>query len=151
MDSSPDRTLGPALPLHVERHPIALLDTPGSARSILPVIWSDNVREYYARPEGADVLVVGTQEPMPALSDFDRFDESVPTDEAAELVGRLARRLPSVAELGLRPGYASLYDVSADSLPVVGRVPGIDGLIVSAGSSGTGFKLAPELGDQVAR
>lgn len=143
--------LGVSLPLHVERHPIALLDAPASARSILPVIWSDNVHAYYARPEGADVLVIGTQEPMPPLPSFEPFDEAVPTDEAAELVGRLARRLSSIAELGLRPGYASIYDVSADSLPVVGHVPGIDGLVVSAGSSGTGFKLAPELGDQVAR
>jgi sarcosine oxidase subunit beta len=143
--------LGVSLPLHVERHPIALLDAPAQARSLMPVIWSDNRHAYYARPEGSDVIVVGTQEPMPALPSFDRYDEGVSTDEAAELVGRLARRVPSMAELGLRPGYASVYDVSADSLPIVGAVPGIAGLFVSAGSSGTGFKLAPELGDQIAR
>ncbi|WP_281060852.1 FAD-dependent oxidoreductase [Mesorhizobium sp. M7A.F.Ca.US.006.01.1.1] len=56
-----------------------------------------------------------------------------------------------MAELGIRPGYAGLYDMSPDDLPVIGAMPGVEGLVVSAGSSGHGFKTGPAVGEAVAR
>jgi glycine/D-amino acid oxidase-like deaminating enzyme len=55
-----------------------------------------------------------------------------------------------MASLGIRPGYAGLYDMSPDDLPVIGRMPGIEGLVVSAGSSGHGFKTGPAVGEAIA-
>jgi glycine/D-amino acid oxidase-like deaminating enzyme len=45
-------------------------------------------------------------------------------------------------------GWASLYDVSPDWMPVIGEIA--PGVFVDAGSSGHGFKLAPALGADVA-
>jgi sarcosine oxidase subunit beta len=56
-----------------------------------------------------------------------------------------------MANLGVRRGYAGLYDMSPDDLPVIGPVPGIDNLYVISGSSGHGFKLGPAVGEAVAQ
>ena len=47
-------------------------------------------------------------------------------------------------------GHAGIYDVSPDARAVLGKVPGIDGLYVAAGFSGTGFKTAPAVGAAMA-
>jgi sarcosine oxidase, subunit beta len=47
-------------------------------------------------------------------------------------------------------GHAGIYDVSPDSRAVLGRVPGVEGLFVAAGFSGTGFKTAPAVGAAMA-
>ncbi|RUY10360.1 FAD-dependent oxidoreductase, partial [Mesorhizobium sp. M7A.F.Ca.US.005.03.2.1] len=62
-----------------------------------------------------------------------------------------ASRVPAMAELGIRPGCAGLYDMSPDDLPVIGAMPDVEGLVVSAGSSGHGFKTGPAVGEAVAR
>jgi glycine/D-amino acid oxidase-like deaminating enzyme len=52
--------------------------------------------------------------------------------------------------VAVRGGYASLYDVSPDWQPILGEVPGIEGLFVAAGFSGHGFKLSPAVGEAMA-
>jgi sarcosine oxidase subunit beta len=47
-------------------------------------------------------------------------------------------------------GHAGIYDVSPDSRAVLGKVPGVDGLFVAAGFSGTGFKTSPAVGAAMA-
>ena len=42
-------------------------------------------------------------------------------------------------------------DISADWNPVVGSVPGHEGLYVAVGFSGHGFKLAPTIGEALAQ
>ena len=47
-------------------------------------------------------------------------------------------------------GYTSIYDCTPDLMPLLGRVPGLDGLSVAVGFSGHGFKIAPAVGDLLA-
>lgn len=81
----------------------------------------------------------------------DDYMEGVEESESVEILETFATRVPAMAELGIRPGYAGLYDMSPDDLPVIGAMPGVDGLFVSAGSSGHGFKTGPAVGEAVAR
>jgi glycine/D-amino acid oxidase-like deaminating enzyme len=46
-------------------------------------------------------------------------------------------------------GYASLYDVTPDWHPILGRVDGIDGFLNCVGWSGHGFKLGPAVGELI--
>jgi len=39
-----------------------------------------------------------------------------------------------------------IYDMSPDSRPILGEVPGLSGLYVCAGFSGMGFKISPAIG-----
>lgn len=59
-------------------------------------------------------------------------------------------RCPEIAELGLRSGYACMYDMRSDDLPIIDQVPGVEGLLFAAGSSGHGFKLGPAVGENIA-
>ncbi len=157
------RQFGIELPLHIERHSMAVLDAPGRANEILPFSWVDDVLSHYARPEGKNTILIGTwagggtgirnvEAHRPKeVKVAGEYDASVSTEESAWIVEQMAPRAPAVAELGIRPGYACMYDMSPDDLPIADQVPGIDGITFVAGSSGHGFKLGPAVGEEAAR
>jgi sarcosine oxidase subunit beta len=156
-------TAGLDLPLHIERHPMAVLEADGRAREVMPFAWCDDVLCNYARPDNTGVILAGSWagggtglRHASALrpretKDPDSYMEGVDEAEAVEIVETFGPRLPALLELGLRPGYAGLYDMSPDDLPVIGPMPGVDGLVVSAGSSGHGFKTGPAVGEALAK
>lgn len=151
------------LPLHIERHPMAVLDAGGKARKVMPFAWCDDISRNYARPDNEGVVLAGTwagggtgnrheEAVRPRTVDNpDHYMEGVDESESVEILETFAARVPAMTELGIRPGYAGLYDMSPDDLPVIGAMPGVEGLIVSAGSSGHGFKTGPAVGEAVAR
>ena len=139
------RMVGVDLPLTVERHPVAILAWGAGPR--LPFGHADLMGGYYTRPEGSDLLLMGSLHPG-ASSDPDRFRETIDPEESLELAMALARRVPGLLEAEERGGWAGLYDVSPDWQPVIGEIA--EGVFVDAGTSGHGFKLAPALGRHVA-
>ena len=62
----------------------------------------------------------------------------------------VSARIPAIAELGIRKGYAGLYDMSPDDNPILDQAPGIDGVFYACGSSGHGFKLGAAVGEALA-
>jgi sarcosine oxidase subunit beta len=140
-------TVGIELPTYPERHAITLVAAPDAARAVVPCVWSDRLRGYYARPEGGSLVLLGgtTSRTLP-VGDADELDGSVSLEESAEHLERASPRIPALAGLGVRPGYAAAYDMSPDGFSIVDAVPGVAGLFVVAGTSGHGFKLAPGLG-----
>lgn len=154
--------LGVDLPIHVERHAMAVLDAPKQAREILPFAWCDDILCSYARPEGDSTVLVGTWAGggtglrhaavgRPArVSDPEVYDDVVDAAESAEILEYITPRIPAIEALGIRKGYAGLYDMSPDDNPIVDQVPGLDGAFVICGSSGHGFKLGPAIGEAVA-
>jgi sarcosine oxidase subunit beta len=84
------------------------------------------------------------------------------TDEAAnrwEVVAdsvRASREIagavyPATGAVPLARSWAGLEAFTPDGVPLIGPVPGIDGLIVAAGFCGHGFALSPAVGDILAR
>lgn len=154
---------GVRLPLHIERHAMAVLDAPGRAREILPFAWCDDILAHYARPERDGTILIGTwagggtgvrnegAERPAEHTDPDHYVADSDQAEAAFIVEQMLPRVPAVGELGIRPGYACLYDMSADDLPIIDHVPGVEGLVVVAGSSGHGFKMGPAIGEEAVR
>ena len=64
----------------------------------------------------------------------------------------VARELyPPSAGAKLARAWAGIEAFTPDDLPVLGRVPGVSGLLVAAGFCGHGFALAPAVGDVLAR
>jgi glycine/D-amino acid oxidase-like deaminating enzyme len=67
--------------------------------------------------------------------------------EGADMPARLAARAvsaaPGLAPVGVRRAWSGLRPTSPDGLPVVGRVPGIDGLLVHGGHASLGMQAAP--------
>ena len=68
----------------------------------------------------------------------------------AALVGAAARRVPALADAGIVRGVTGVYDMTPDGRPMLGELPGLAGLVLAAGFSGTGFKISPAVGEAVA-
>ena len=143
--------VGFELPLASERHAVSVLDAGGSALTVVPCVWSDLPRDYYARPDGDDNVLVAQQSGGTTVADPDVYEGGVSLAETEAVMLRAAPRIPGLESLGIRGGWASLYDVSPDRLHIIDEIPGVDGLYCVAGTSGTGFKLAPAIGEEVAR
>jgi sarcosine oxidase subunit beta len=105
----------------------------------------------YVRPDGDHATLVGRRtwvdEPLETPdTELPVVDDAFVTDA----VERLARRIPSAAGAALASTRAGMLDMTPDGLPLLGP-SGVDGLWLSCGWSGTGFKTAPAQGELLAR
>ena len=136
--------VGVSLPLTVERHIVGVYRW-GDARPA--PAHGDLVGGYYFRPEGDELFLVGPVHPAP-VADPDHFDPRAGQRELEDLAAPVTRRVPELQGASIHGGWASLYDVSPDWQPVIGEIA--PGVFLDAGTSGHGFKIAPELGRHVA-
>ena len=82
--------------------------------------------------------------------EVDTYSQGVDMDKVAETLGKLARRMPAMADSYFRGGWSGLFTTTPDWHPILDRVPGIDGLYCAVGFSGHGFKLSPMVGRTMA-
>ena len=136
--------LGIDLPLRATRHEVFLVRRPVDRLPFHPG-GGDMSNLIYFRPEGADLTLVGNGN-REEDADPDAYNPRVGMDFVEDVWGRLARRLPDIADGEFFTGYAGLYTTTPDLHPVIDKVDGIDGLYVCTGFSGHGFKLAPAVG-----
>jgi len=84
--------------------------------------------------------------PDEAVNHWEVLDDSVRGSlEVARAV------YPPLAARTVAQSWAGIEAFTPDDLPVLGPVPGLDGLLVAAGFSGHGFALVPAVGDVLAR
>lgn len=117
-------------------------------------IFADTNLGIYTRPEGDDLMLVGsiqTVKPEAYVDDPDHYNEGLDFDRMSLYSEKLVERYPAMNEGKFHNGYASLYDISPDWQPILDEMPGVSGLYCAAGSSGHGFKLAPVVGEMVAQ
>lgn len=103
----------------------------------------DMATGFHFRPEGLGLLMAWNDpEEKPGFhTDFDRaFVEKILT--------RGAHRVPVLEEAQVNParGWAGLYEMTPDHHPILGKVPGVEGLWVAAGFSGHGVMHSPATG-----
>lgn len=136
------------VPIRVVREQIVTID-PGVETGRVPV-FSDLVSLQYVRPEvGGDILFGNSD-----LSDVEDVDPDSYLNRATEAfvdltVDKVGTRFPGFTDAAIRTSYAGCYDVTPDWNPVISRGP-LDGLVIAAGFSGHGFKIAPAVGRLVA-
>jgi sarcosine oxidase subunit beta len=143
---------GVDVPIRVVREQIVMI-SPGVDIGPVPV-FSDLVSLQYIRPESGGS---GTSTVLFGNSDLSHVEDADPDDylnRATEAfvdltVDRVGTRFPGFTGAAITGSYAGCYDVTPDWNPVISRT-GIDGLVVAAGFSGHGFKIAPAVGRLVA-
>lgn len=85
------------------------------------------------------------------LEDPDDLVEEVSKEVAAWAREALTNRIPDYEKQPDAGSIAAWYTLTPDAQPILGPVPGIEGLFVAAGFSGHGFKLAPSIGQGIAQ
>jgi sarcosine oxidase, subunit beta len=139
---------GVDVPIGVVREQIVTI-TPGVETGPVPV-FSDLVSLQYVRPEiGGDILFGNSDPAQLEYADPDNYLNRA-TEAFVELtVHKVGTRFPGFADAAISNSYAGCYDVTPDWNPVISHTE-LDGLIVAAGFSGHGFKIAPAVGKLVA-
>jgi glycine/D-amino acid oxidase-like deaminating enzyme len=136
--------LGIDLPIETEYHQVAILkNAPGMKGGGCACI--DSVTATYFRSDAHDKFLVGDFYGQRG-ADADNFPQRASDDGLEELISRACGRVPKLENAEVMRGVTGVYDMTPDSRPLLGLVPGIEGLYVCAGFSGMGFKISPAIG-----
>ena len=132
------------LPIECEYHQVAILrNTPemkgGGAACI------DSVTATYFRSDAHDKFLIGDFYGKRGVHP-DNFPQSASGEFLEEIVERACRRVRKLEGAEVMRGVTGVYDMTPDSRPLLGEIPGVDGLYVCAGFSGMGFKISPAIG-----
>jgi len=104
----------------------------------------DFATSFYFHGEGRGLLM-GLSDPdeRPGFS-LDRSDAWLP--RLGEVV---ARRAPALADVGLRSGWAGLYEMTPDHNALIGESAQVARFLYATGFSGHGFLMGPAVGEVV--
>jgi sarcosine oxidase subunit beta len=131
-------------PIETEYHQVAILKTsPDMKAGGCACI--DSVTATYFRSDGGDKFLVGDfygKRPV----DPDNFPQRASETDLEEIIERASRRIPKLQNAEVMRGVTGVYDMTPDARPLLGQVPGVEGLYLCAGFSGMGFKICPAIG-----
>ncbi|MGB3634491.1 MAG: FAD-dependent oxidoreductase [Rubrobacteraceae bacterium] len=140
-------SVGLELPIHPVRVQVALFERPYTLPTHLTVI--DSVSGFYARPAAERATVIGLRDSYEWLEDAESWDPKPDTDFVDEAAYLLGKRIPDLEGAPYRAGRAGILDMTPDARPILGP-EGPEGLYLAVGWSGTGFKKAPAVGNELA-
>jgi sarcosine oxidase subunit beta len=135
--------------LRLETRPLQMLLTATAPAALHPVLGAFGRKLSFKQLDSGAYLIGGGW-PARVVNLADNGWELIPDSVSSSLA--TAREVyPPVAGAAFARGWAGLEAFTADEIPVLGPVPGIDGLLVAAGFSGHGFALSPMIGEVLAR
>ena len=135
------------LPLEISRHIVLTFRGDESYPMQMPVVKDLTTQnKMYFRPSTGGVALVGTGDHGDPVDDADGLDENVPADFILHQGKQIGRRVSKFAQASLVDSWVGPYDITPDWNPVLGPVPGLEGLHLAFGFSGHGFKLSPAVG-----
>jgi sarcosine oxidase subunit beta len=132
------------LPIECEYHQVAILRNARDMKGGGPAC-IDSVTATYFRSDSSDKFLIGDfygKRPI----DPDHFPQSASDESLAEIIDRASRRIPKLERAEVMRGVTGVYDMTPDSRPLLGEIPGLEGAFVCAGFSGMGFKISPAIG-----
>ncbi len=135
-------------PIETEFHHVALVRRPGREPGD-GLACIDSVTRTYFRPDVPGTTLVGSFY-GPRGADPDNFPQRASEADLARLVEAASQRVPGLAEGGIAGSVTGVYDMTPDTRPLIGPVPGLPGCMAVMGFSGMGFKISPAVGVAVA-
>jgi glycine/D-amino acid oxidase-like deaminating enzyme len=140
------------VPLVAERHRVLALAGPAPYTRAMPVFKDlGSPGMLYGRSYGGTQMLVSEGTAGEVLATPDTTQGEVSMDLVAHIGEQVAARFPGWEEAALASSWTGVYDVTPDWNPVLGPVPGLEGLVVAFGFSGHGFKLSPAVGRVLAQ
>lgn len=139
--------VGLELPIQPARVQVSLFERPYALATHLTII--DSVLGFYARPAAEHATLVGLRDRFSHLEDPDEWNPEPDPDLPEAAADLLGRRVPGLRDAPYRSGRAGVLDMTPDGRPILGP-EGPEGLYLTVGWSGTGFKKAPAVGAELA-
>ncbi|MDP8940632.1 MAG: FAD-binding oxidoreductase [Actinomycetota bacterium] len=138
---------GLELPIRPVRVQVALFERPDALPTHLTII--DPISGFYARPAAERTTLIGLRDNYQWLQDTEGWNPKPVSDFVEEASYLLGERIPALRDAPYRTGRAGVLDMTSDGRPVLGP-EGPAGLYLAVGWSGTGFKKAPAVGNELA-
>jgi sarcosine oxidase, subunit beta len=135
--------VGVDLPVTPYRRQVLLTEPLPGLPERLPMT-IDFTSSFYFHREGPGLLMGMSLDDEPPGFNLGRDDAWIP-----RLAEVLARRAPSLAEVGVAGGWAGLYEVTPDHNALIGEAAGPARLLYATGFSGHGFLQGPAVGEVV--
>lgn len=123
-----------AIPLAVKPVRGQIVVFQGPPQAIGHVVYSD--RGYIVPRADGRILAGSTSEDA-------GFDRSVTTQARSDLIEMASRIAPMIRTMEVADHWSGLRPFAADGLPVLGPLPGVEGLTVATGHYRNGILLAP--------
>jgi sarcosine oxidase subunit beta len=138
-------TVGLAIPVSPLPRQL-VLTTPFAGRPERRTLVIDTSTMFFFHREGDGVLMG-----VPKAGEGFTFDVS-PDGRfvAEELLPTALSVFPAFERAGLATTWVGLYEMTPDHHPIIGGVPGLEGLLLATGFSGHGFQHAPVVGKLLA-
>jgi glycine/D-amino acid oxidase-like deaminating enzyme len=136
------------LPLFPERHAVLALECDPAKYTFSMPVFKDLASPgmLYYRSYGGSQMLVSEGVVGEKLNAADVEQGDIPMDYIVDVGAQVAERFPAYEMAGIASSWTGVYDVTPDWNPVLGKLPGIEGLVVGYGFSGHGFKLSPTVG-----
>jgi len=136
-------TIGLDLPVTPRRRAIYLTPQTAGLPERMPFV-ADFDRGEYIRRDGDRIRISG------GIAGADPWDDSFDLACGADDTAWVGELFPSLHDAPLTGGWAGLVELTPDHHPLLGDVPGYDGLVVATGFSGHGVMHAPVTGTLIA-
>jgi len=144
------RPEGIELPLRPQRHEVAVLACPPEVSPRVSVL--DTANSFYACPETGGLTVCGSLD-LEVGYQWMEPDDECPTPSVPYggwVWEHMVARYPGMERGELRKGWSGPITISPDGQALLGRLP-LEGLYCACGFSGTGLKIAPAVGENLAQ
>ena len=143
-----ERWTGIPTPVVPERHTVLALECPGADYTFKMPVFKDlgSPGMLYCRSYGGSQMLVSEGTVGETLAAPDNEQGDISMDYVVDIGAQVSERFQAYEAAGLASSWTGVYDVTPDWNPVLGRLPGIEGLVVGYGFSGHGFKLSPAVG-----
>ncbi|GIE30739.1 FAD-dependent oxidoreductase [Actinoplanes italicus] len=134
---------GTTLPVTPLRRQIIFTEPMPGLAEVVPFT-IDFSSTYYFHREGRGLLMGMSDPEQETGFHLDYSDEWLPRLGAA-----IGRRAPGLLDVGLRDGWAGLYEVTPDHNAIIGRSATTPNFLYATGFSGHGFLQAPAVGEVI--
>ncbi|MBV9001656.1 MAG: FAD-binding oxidoreductase [Solirubrobacterales bacterium] len=102
----------------------------------------DFASSFYFHREGPGLLM-GMSDP----NEKPGFSVETTDDWIPDLMEVVRRRAPRIADVGIRGGWAGLYEMTPDHNAIIGEAAGVSRFLYATGFSGHGFLQGPAVGE----
>ena len=135
--------LGIDIPVAPQRGQIIHLDLGGTDTSSWPIVSA--FRDHYMVPWPDSRVAIGATRETGS-----GFNPQATAAGIVEVLSEALRVAPGLADASIRETRVGLRPLSADGMPVMGAVPGREGLYLNTGHGASGLQLGPFSGSVVA-